>query len=201
MEYIDLQVGRFAKKHDLVPKSVRTFIRQYFGKAAEESRVRLSRNEYRMLRDYFTEEGEMIAYVFYNPGRDRSRLFKNVIKLVRQSSMPARDTSPVRLPSAHAGGGSRSASASMPAHDTSPVRSPSAYAGGGGRYRYEWYRYMITNGTLTRIKLCEIDVGELEKQRVWRSPIDRTVLVLNESGQFEAMFRLSERHPTKLECV
>ena len=42
---------------------------------------------------------------------------------------------------------------------------------------------------------------ELEAQRVWRSPIDRTVLVLNESGQFEAMFRLSERHPASLECV
>ena len=172
MEYIDLQVGRFAKKHDLVPKSVRTFIRQYFGKTAEESRVRLSRDEYRMLRDYFTEDGEMIAYVFYNPGRDRARLFKNVIKLTRQS---ARGPPPVRLPSAN--------------------------AGGGGRYRYEWYRYMITNGTLTRIKLCEIGVSELEAQRVWRSPIDRTVLVLNESGQFEAMFRLSERHPASLECV
>jgi hypothetical protein len=190
MEYIDLQVGRFAKKHDLVPKSVRTFIRQYFGKTAEESRVRLSREEYRMLRDYFTEDGEMIAYVFYNPGRDRARLFKNVIKLTRQS---ARGTPPVRLPSANAGGGGRSASASMPARDTSPVQ--------GGRYRYEWYRYMITNGTLTRIKLCEIGVSELEAQRVWRSPIDRTVLVLNESGQFEAMFRLSERHPASLECV
>ncbi|OHD57649.1 MAG: hypothetical protein A2Y33_06325 [Spirochaetes bacterium GWF1_51_8] len=153
MKWIDLPVVRFAKKYDLVPKSVKVFVRETFGKTVEDNYVRLSHTEYRALRDYFSEDGEMVAYVFYNPGRDRERVFKNVIKLVRLSPQ---------------------------------------------RYRYEWYRYMITNRTLTRIKLCEIDVSVLERQRVWRSPIDRTVLVLNEDAQFEAMFRLSDRHPAAL---
>ena len=153
MKWIDLPVVRFAKKYDLVPKNVKMFVRESFGKTAGDNYVRLTLPEYRALRDYFTEDGEMIAYVFYNPGRDRDRVFKNVVKLVRLSPQ---------------------------------------------KYRYEWYRYMITNGTLTRIRLCEIDVGKLEKQRVWRSPIDRTVLLLNEDGQFEAMFRLSDRHPAAL---
>ena len=144
MKLVNLNLSRFARKHDLLVSEVKTFVREELKKSAAQSVV-LTRNEYRSLRDYFTEDSEMVALIFYNQSKEKDRYFKNVIKLSRQPAT---------------------------------------------RYSYEWFRYMITNGTLTRIKLAEVSLDTISQTRIWRSPIDRTVLILNEDGEFEALAKL-----------
>jgi hypothetical protein len=145
MKSISLDIIKFAKKVEVPQRHIKTFLRHNFKRNCAKSVVELNIAEYRALRDYFTFERETVALIFFNPSRDKTRIFKNVIKLTKISAM---------------------------------------------RYRYEWFRYSISNGRLVRFKLGEIPVDLMEKQRIWRSPVDKTVVILNEEGQFEALSRL-----------
>lgn len=150
MERINLDIRKFSRKYELNMNSVRSFIKQNFGLTTRDYHALLTPDQYRNMKLYFTEDNEMVALIFYNPGRKKSQIFKNVIKLAKLSSMC---------------------------------------------YRYEWFRYVIMNGNMTRIKVGEISYDELVRERVWRSSIDRTVVILNEEQQFEALSRLPEGRP------
>lgn len=148
MDSLSLNLRRFSAKYDVPVSAVKSFIRSNLGKASKENDVALTKNEYRCLKEFFTEDSQMVALIFYNPGKDRTRLYKNVIKL---------------------------------------VKSP----GGGPRYRYEWFRYVFMNGVLTRIKIGDVALDDIERSKIWRNSFDRSVVVLlNEEGGFEALSRL-----------
>jgi hypothetical protein len=150
---LTIDLRRFSTKYDVPISAVKAFVKSELGKPAAERSVELNREEYRCLKDFFTEDSQMVALVFYNPGRDRTQLFKNVVKLLKTTG------------------------------------------GSGTRYRYEWYRYVFMNGVVTRIKIGEIGLTDIERLRVWRNTFDKSVVVLlNEEGGFEALSRL----PTSL---
>lgn len=153
MNSLSINLRRFSTKYDIPISAVKAFVKNDLGKPAVEPSVDLTKEEYRCLKDFFTEDSQMVALVFYNPGRDRTQLFKNVIKLVKSTGA------------------------------------------GGVRYRYEWYRYVFMNGMVTRIKIGEIALNDIERIKIWRNKFDKTVVVLlNEEGGFEALSRL----PTSL---
>lgn len=145
MKRIYLSIVKFARRVEIPPRYVKTFLREHFSKTFSKNHVELSRREYKVLRDYFSFEREMVALIFFSHGRKPPYKVKNVIKLIK----------------------------------TSP-----------GVYCYQWYRYVMQNGVFTRVKIGEISVDGLNKTRVWRSPVDRSVIILNENDNFEALSRL-----------
>ena len=148
MTGVYLNVTSFCEKHDLLFSEVNRFCRNHYGKIVRKDFIKLNMNEYRSLRDFFTEESGLTAIVFYTPARDKSRYYKNVIRLLKLAC---------------------------------------------NRYRYEWYRYTMINGSLTRTKIDEVDVQELENKRLWKSPIDKSAVLLTEGMDFEPFIALPTR--------